>query len=272
MSKFAKIAAAAAALVLVLTGCASNSTEGLTVTPGKLTIATGNPAYEPWVVGDKPESGEGFEAAVAYAVAEELGYSKEDVVWVRTGFDEAIAPGVKNFDFNVQQFSITDERKKAVDFSTPYYTTTQTVITVEGSKVADATSLADLKDAVIGAAVGTTSFNAINTAIQPNTEPSAFNNNGDAVAALQSGQIDALVVDLPTALYLTAVELSGGKVIGQLSGVQDLGGDSFGLVLDKGSKLTNAVSDAVDKLRENGTLQTLADKWLADYAGVPVLK
>jgi polar amino acid transport system substrate-binding protein len=222
------------------------------------------------VVGDKPESGEGFEAAVAYAVAEELGYKKEDVVWVRTSFDEAIAPGVKNFDFNLQQFSITDERKQSVDFSTPYYTTTQTVITVEGSPVADAASLADLKDAVIGAAVGTTSYKAIETVIQPNTKPSAFNNNDDAVAALKSGQVDAIVVDLPTALYLTAVELTGGKVIGQLAG--DNGGDNFGLVLDKGSKLTEAVSKAVDKLRDNGTLQALADKWLAGYAGVPVLK
>lgn len=269
MSKFAKIVAAAAAITLFLTGCASNSTESLTITPGKLTIATGNPAYEPWVVGDNPESGEGFEAAVAYAVAEELGYAKEDVVWVRTGFDEAIAPGVKNFDFNLQQFSITDERKEAVDFSTPYYTTTQTVITVEGSKAAGAKSLADLKDVVIGAAVGTTSFNAIGDVIQPNTDPAAFNNNGDAVAALQSGQIDALVVDLPTALYLTAVELTGGKIVGQLAG--DNGGDNFGLVLDKGSKLTEAVSAAVDRLRESGKLQALADEWLAGYAGVPVL-
>ncbi len=270
MSKFLKVAATAAALALFVTGCSSTESESLTITEGKLTIATGNPAYEPWVVGDNPESGEGFEAAVAYAVAAELGYEKEDVVWVRTGFDEAIAPGVKNFDFNLQQFSITDERKEAVDFSTPYYTTTQTVITIEGSKAAGATSLADLQNVLIGAAVGTTSFNSIEEVIKPSVQPAAFNTNGDAVAALQSGQIDALVVDLPTALYLTAVELTGGKVIGQLSGAT--GGDSFGLVLDKGSKLTAEVSAAVDRLRENGTLQALADQWLAGYAGVPVLK
>lgn len=278
MSKFAKVAAALVAAALLLSGCASTPTSStsssdasaLTITPGKLTIATGNPAYEPWVIGDKPESGEGFEAAVAYAVADKLGFKKSDVVWVRTGFDEAIAPGVKNFDFNLQQFSITDERKKAVDFSSPYYTTTQTVITTKTSKAAGAKSLADLKKFVLGAAVGTTSFTAIGKVIAPTTQPAAFNNNDDAVAALKSGQIDALVVDLPTALYLTAVELTGGQIIGQLAG--DNGGDNFGLVLDKGSKLTKPVSDAVDALRADGTLQKLADKWLASYAGVPVLK
>ena len=269
MSKFAKVAAAVAAVALLLTGCASNNNSSLTITPGKLTIATGNPAYEPWVVGDKPESGEGFEAAVAYAVAEKLGFKKSDVVWVRTGFDEAIAPGVKNFDFNLQQFSITDERKKAVDFSTPYYTTTQTVITIKGSKADGAKSLADLKNVLIGAAVGTTSFDSINNVIKPSAAPAAFNNNDDAVAALKAGQVDALVVDLPTAFYLTAVELDGGQIVGQLAG--DNGGDQFGLVLDKGSKLTKPVSDAVDALRKDGTLAKLADKWLVGYAGVPVL-
>jgi len=241
-----------------------------TITAGKLTIGTGLPAYEPWVVGDAPESGEGFEAAVAYAVAEKLGFAPEDVVWVRTTFDEAIQPGVKNFDFNLQQYSITDERKASVDFSSPYYETTQTVITVKGSKADGATSIADLKDLVIGAATGTTSFTAIEEIIQPTAGASAFNSNDDAKAALAAGQIDALVVDLPTALYLTAVEIDGGTIVGQISGAAS--GDQFGLVLDKDSPLTAAVTAAVDALREDGTLAALETEWLADYAGAPVLQ
>lgn len=241
-----------------------------TITAGKLTIGTGLPAYEPWVVGDAPESGEGFEAAVAYAVAEQLGFAPEDVVWVRTTFDEAIQPGVKNFDFNLQQYSITEERKASVDFSSPYYETTQTVITVKGSKADGATSIADLKDLVIGAATGTTSFTAIEEIIQPTAGASAFNSNDDAKAALAAGQIDALVVDLPTALYLTAVEIDGGTIVGQISGAAS--GDQFGLVLDKDSPLTAAVTAAVDALREDGTLAALEAEWLADYAGAPVLQ
>lgn len=276
----AALAGVALAASVALTACAATpaatdaETESAaalpTITEGKLTVGTGLPAYEPWVVGDKPESGKGFEAAVAYAVAKQLGFDAEDVVWVRTTFDEAIAPGVKNFDFNLQQYSITDERKKSVDFSSPYYQTTQTVITVAGSKAASAKSVADLKGLVIGAATGTTSFAAIESVIKPTAGAKAFNSNDDAKAALAAGQVDAIVVDLPTALYLTAVELDGGKIVGQLAGAAS--GDEFGLVLDKGSKLTAKVTAAVDALRADGTLQKLADKWLAAYAGAPVLK
>lgn len=271
----AAVTAAVAASVLVLAACApaapvADAGSLPTVTAGKLTIGTGNPAYEPWVVGDAPESGEGYEAAVAYAVAEELGFAPEDVVWVRTSFDEAIAPGVKNFDFNLQQYSITDDRKKSVDFSSPYYETAQTVITIKGSKAAAAKTLADLKGLTIGAATGTTSFDAIEQVIQPTTAALAFNNNDDAKAALSAGQVDAIVVDLPTAFYLTAVELDGGLIVGQLEGAA--AGDQFGLVLDKGSKLTAKVSAAVDTLKANGTLKKLSDKWLAGFAGAPILK
>ena len=270
------VAAVALLAGVALTGCAPASEpvasgDALqTVTAGKLTIGTGQPAYEPWVVGDKPESGEGFEAAVAYAVAEKLGFAKADVVWVRTTFDEAIAPGAKNFDFNLQQYSITDDRKKNIDFSTPYYSTTQTVITVKGSKAEGVTTVAGLKGLVIGAASGTTSYQAITDVIKPTSPAQAFNSNDDAKAALQSGQIDALVVDLPTALYLTAVELDGGSIVGQLPGT--VAGDQFGLVLDKGSSLTAKVSAAVDALRADGTLAKLEQQWLADFAKAPVLK
>jgi polar amino acid transport system substrate-binding protein len=269
------IAAVALATAVALAGCASTSTTATsgdlkTVTAGKLTIGTGQPAYEPWVIGDKPESGQGFEAAVAYAVAEKLGFAKKDVVWVRTTFDAAIAPGAKDFDFNLQQYSITPERAKNADFSSAYYETTQTVITLAGSKADGVTTVAGLKGLVLGAAAGTTSYNAINDVIKPTTAAQAFNSNDDAKAALQNGQIDALVVDLPTALYLTAVELKGGKIVGQLPNT--VAGDKFGLVLDKGSSLTKKVSAAVDALRADGTLAKLAAKWLAGYAKAPVLK
>jgi polar amino acid transport system substrate-binding protein len=276
VKKAALAIATSAVLAFTLSGCATTATpepapdELQTITAGKLTIGTGLPAYEPWVVGDAPESGEGFEAAVAYAVAAELGFAPEDVVWVRTTFDEAIAPGAKNFDFNLQQYSITDERKEAVDFSSPYYATAQTVITIAGSPAAEATSLADLKGLLIGAATGTTSFAAIESVIAPTAGAQAFNSNDDAKAALANGQVDAIVVDLPTAFYLTAVELDGGLILGQLAGAE--AGDSFGLVLDKGSPLTAAVSAAVDALRANGKLAELEGTWLADFAGAPVLK
>jgi len=267
------LAAIAAVTLAVLAAC-SSSTDGSgalsTVTKGKLTIGTGQPAYSPWVMNDKPESGEGFEAAVAYAVAEKLGFKKSDVVWVRTSFDQAIAPGPKTFDFNLQQFSITDERKKSVDFSSPYYSTTQTVVTVAGTKAANAKSIADLKSTLLGAQAGTTSYSAITDVIKPTKKGLAFNTNDDAVAALKNGQVDALVMDLPTALYEAAVDLTNGKIVGQLPTAQK--GDEFGLVLDKGSALTAKVSAAVDALRADGTLAKLEQKWLTASAGAPVLK
>jgi polar amino acid transport system substrate-binding protein len=267
--------AAVAVAAFALTGCAPADTAATdestitTITPGKLTIGTGLPAYEPWVVGDAPESGEGFEAAVAYAIAAELGFAAEDVVWVRTTFDEAIAPGAKNFDFNLQQYTITDERKENVDFSDPYYVTTQTVITIEGAGAENAVTIAELADLLVGAASATTSFTAIEEIIKPSAGAQAFNSNDDAKAALAAGQIDALVVDLPTALYLTCCELEGGKILGQLEGAE--GGDSFGLVLDKGSALTAAVNAAIKTLRDNGTLAELEKQWLTDTSA-PVLK
>jgi len=268
-------AAGVAALAVTLAACApATETEDEVasgyVTEGKLTIATGEPAFFPWVIDDAPESGEGFESAIAYAVAEELGFGAEDVVWVRTTFDEAIAPGPKAFDFNLQQFSITEERRAAVDFSSPYYETTQAVITTEASAAAGATSIADLKDLLIGAATGTTSFDAIESQIAPTAGAQAFNSNDDAKLALESGQVDAIVVDLPTAFFLTGVELTGGLIIGQLAA--STGGDAFGLVLAKDSPITAAVTAAVDALRASGRLQEIADEWLADATNAPVLQ
>jgi len=275
------LAATSVAALLVLTACASGSGGDATdaggddegwVTPGKITIATGEPAYYPWVIDDAPESGEGFEAAVAYAVADQLGFSKDDVVWVRTGFDEAIAPGPKDFDVNLQQFSISDERKQAVDFSSPYYETTQVVITTGSSPAADATSIADLQGLLIGAQTGTTSFTAIEESIQPTQGAQAFNTNEDAKLALENGQIDALVVDLPTAFYIAGAELSDGVVVGQLPNPEGTTGDQFGLVLAKDSPLTADVTAAVDALRESGALDDIAAEWLGGDDQAPLLK
>lgn len=272
------IGALSIALALTMTACSSKSDSAAsascdkadlkTVTSGKLTIATGQPAYYPWVIDDKPESGEGFEGAVAYAVAKQLGFAADEVTWVRTTFDGAIAPGEKNFDFNLQQFSITADRQKAVDFSSPYYTAPQAIVSFKGSKIAGKTSIADLKGAKLGAAVGTTSLDAISNQI--GSKPEVFNDNAAAVSALKNKQIDGLVVDLPTAFYLSAVEIPNGLIVGQLPSTG--AGDQFGLLLAKGSPLTKCVSGAVDAITKDGTLAAITDKWLATSAGAPVLK
>jgi len=273
---FAVVVIAAA---LTLSGCAKSDSSSsasascakadlATVTSGKLTIATGQPAYYPWIIDDKPETGNGFEGAVAYAVAKQLGFDAADVVWVRTTFDSAVTPGAKNFDFNLQQFSITADRQKAVDFSSPYYTAPQAIVSFKGSKIDGKTSIADLKGAKLGAAVGTTSLDAISNQI--GATPQVFNDNAAGVSALKNKQIDGLVVDLPTAFYLSGVEVPNGLIVGQLPSTG--AGDQFGLLLSKGSKLTSCVSKAVDAITADGTLAKITDKWLATDAGAPVLK
>jgi len=239
-----------------------------TIENGVLTIATGEPAYYPWVIDDAPESGEGFEAAVAYAVATQLGFSKDEVKWVRTTFDSAVTPGEKNFDFNLQQFSITEERKAAVDFSSPYYTAPQAIVSFKGSKIDGKTSIAELAGAKLGAAVGTTSLDAIES--QLGLKASVFNDNAAGVSALKNKQIDGLVVDLPTAFYLSGVEVENGIIVGQLPSSGS--GDQFGLLLTKGSALTSCVSGAVDAITADGTLASITDTWLATNTGSPVLK
>ncbi|WP_233606001.1 ABC transporter substrate-binding protein [Micromonospora sp. Llam0] len=241
-----------------------------TIVAGTLTVGTDQPAYPPWFVDDAPESGAGFESAVAYAVANQLGYEPDEVSWVRVPFNNAIAPGPKDFDFDINQFSITEQRRAAVDFSSPYYDVTQAVIALEGTPAAAATTLAQLREVRLGAQVGTTSFRAITEVVVPAAEPAVFNNNDDAKAALRNGSIDALVLDLPTAFYVTAAEIDDATIVGQLA--QPSGRpEQFGLVLDKDSALTSCVSAAVDALRADGTLDNLRAEWLADVAGAPVL-
>jgi len=269
--------ASAAALALSLAACASSpgsspsgdADEGY-VTPGKLTIATGDTAYFPYVIDDTPESGEGFEAAVAYAVAEELGFAKEDVAWVRTSFEAAIAPGPKGFDFNIQQYTITDERKQAVDFSSPYYQASQAVVAIKGGKADGVDTLAGLKDLLLGAMSGSTSATTIDEAVQPNVAAQLYNSNEDAVAALKANQIDAIVLDLPTAYYATGVYIDSSFIVGELpaAGVPD----EWGLLLPKNSPLTAQVTAAVDALRESGKLAEITDEWLGSGQGVTLLK
>jgi polar amino acid transport system substrate-binding protein len=241
-----------------------------TLEPKTLTVATDEPAYEPWFAGDAPENGKGFEAAVTYAVAEQLGYSKDQVTWTRVPFNAAIQPGARPFDFDVNQFSITDERKQAVDFSSPYYTVSQAIITTSGSAAQGATSVADLKGLRIGAQVATTSLQVLTDVIDPDAGPVVFNSNDDAKLALQNGQVDAIVVDLPTAFFITGAELDNGVIVGQLEN-SGQGGDQFGLLLEKDSPLTDCVSQAVDALRKDGTLADLEKQWLSDVADAPVL-
>lgn len=269
--------ASAAALALSLAACASSpgaspsgdADEGY-VTPGKLTVATGDTAYFPYVIDDTPESGEGFEAAVAYAVADELGFAKEDVVWVRTSFEAAIAPGPKSFDFNIQQYTITDERKQAVDFSSPYYQASQAVVAIEGGKADGVDTLAGLKDLLLGAMSGSTSATTIEKAVQPNVAPQLYNSNEDAVAALKANQIDAIVLDLPTAYYATGVYIENSFIVGELpaAGIPD----EWGLLLSKNSPLTAKVTAAVDALRDSGKLAEITDEWLGSGQGVTLLK
>jgi len=244
-------------------------------TAGKLTIGTDKPAFEPWFTDDDPTNGKGFESAVAYAVAEKLGFTKDEVTWTVASFNSVIAPGPKEFDFDINQVSITQERTKNVDFSSGYYDVSQAVVTVKGSKAVGVKTVADLAKLKLGAQTGTTSFKAITDVVKPASDPSVFNTNDDAKLALANGQIDALVVDLPTALFLSAVGTKDGGVddgvlVGQLPGTGSAT-EQFGLVLDKGSPLTECVTQAVDQLRDEGRLAELAQQWLTDTAGAPVL-
>jgi polar amino acid transport system substrate-binding protein len=237
-------------------------------TAGKITVGTDKPAYPPWFDNDDPADGKGFESAVAYQVAQRLGFARENVTWTSVTFNNAIAPGPKNFDFDINEFSITPERRNAVDLSAPYYSVRQVVITTKDSKVARAKSIAELTKAKIGAQVGTTSYQEITDVIKPGTKPQVFNNNDDVKAALTNGTIDAAVVDLPTGFFMTAAEIKDGVILGQLPQVG--APEQFGLVLDKGSALTACVSQAVNELSQDGTLAVLEKSWLSD-AGAPDL-
>lgn len=248
---------------------AAECVAGKTVADGKLTIATGEPAFPPYIINDAtPEDGQGFEAAVAMAVAAELGFDAADVVWIRTAFDAAVAPGPKDFDFNLQQYTITPERAEVVTFSQGYYTSSQAIFGLADSAAAGATTLADLKGLKIGVAAGTTSVTYIEEVIQPDSEPLIFNDNAAAKEALDSNQIDAIVSDLPTALYITAVEMEGTTVYGQIEGS---GTDEFGLLMSKDNPIAPCVDLALTALKDSGELETITTTWMSDYVEAPVI-
>ena len=263
-------APAASSAAAALDGC---SPENLTlVNPGALTIGTDTPAYPPYFVTDDPAkqdagdpaSGQGFESAVAYAVADKLGFTKDQVKWTVVPFNSSYAPGDKAFDFDVNQISITPKRQKVVDFSDGYYTVNQAVVALNDSPIAGATSVADLAKAKLGAQVGTTSLDFITNVIKPADKPFVYNDTNDAKSALQNGQIDGIVVDLPTAFFITAAEIDNSKIVGQFK-AQD-GGEQFGALFAKGNPLVTCVNKALAALKDSGELQQIQDQWLAGAA------
>jgi polar amino acid transport system substrate-binding protein len=242
-----------------------------TTISGKLTVGTDKPAYAPWFVNDDPAGGKGFESAVAYSVAKALGYDRSQVVWRTVPFNNSFAPGAKNFDFDINQISISDERKRAVDFSPGYYDVRQAVVALKNSPYAKATSIAGLRGAKLGAQVSTTSLDTINDVIKPKQRPAVFQKNDFAKSALRNGQVDAIVVDLPTGFYITSAEVPDAKVVGQFENT-GAAAEQFGLVLDKGSELTHCVTSAVNGLRADGSLAAIEKRWLSEAVNAPVLK
>ena len=237
-----------------------------TIEAGVLTLGTDKPAFPPYFVDDDPSNGQGFESAVAYGIADRLGFTDSQVNWVVVPFNSSYAPGPKRFDFDINQISITPQRAQQVDFSEPYYTTPQAVLVPAGSPFANATSVADLKEAQFGVQVGTTSLDALESVIDPSQQPQVFNDSNDTVRALKSKQVEAIVVNLPTAIYLRDVEVEGSKVVGQFPAP---GGDDWGVVLAKGSRLTPCVNEALGAMRASGELDQITEQWIG--AEAPVL-
>jgi polar amino acid transport system substrate-binding protein len=270
--------AAAKPTATAITGCDPASLH--LVTDGQLTIGTDNPAFPPWYAGGSPKgskwkindpsTGKGYESAVAYAVAKRLGFTKDQVKWTYVPFNRSFAPGPKAFDFDINQISYTPQRAKVVNFSVSYYDVNQAIVVNKGTKIASVRSINGLKPYKLGAQLGTTSYQFITSRIKPTQKPAVFPSNAGAVLALKNKQIDGLVVDLPTAFYVTAVQVPNGKILGQF----DNNGkttDRFGVVLAKGNPLTTCVNKAITSLRTDGTLHRLQRLWLAKATGAPVL-
>lgn len=270
MAKTVLYAAASLALMTTTAFAGGHCAAGKTLTDGKLTIATGNPAYYPWVLDDAPESGQGFEAAVAYAMAAEMGFAAEDVVWVRSSFDEAIQPGAKDFDLNMQQYSITPERDEVVDFSAPYYTAPMAVLVSPGA-TDTAPTLEALKGLKWGAVGSTTAVSKLLEDIQPDSDPLLYGDNADVNAAMSANQIDAALFDLPTALFLSAVMIEGSAVIGQFAPDIEEGGDQFGMLMEEGNPLKACVDEALMAMTESGDLAAIEAEWLQNTTGVPLI-
>jgi len=279
----ASLAATMAALLMAAAGCASTSqADNLDasgacakdqlrlVTHGVLTIATDSPAYEPWYRNDDPADGQGYEAAVAYAIAADLGFRRDEVKWVKQAFNDSYKPGRKKFDFDINQISITPDRAKNVTFSDGYYTVNQAVVALKSSQIANVTTIGQLRQSRLGTQVGTTSLTFIKDVVKPLIAPIVYSTTDEAKRAMAAGQLDGIVTDLPSAFYLTAVEIDNSKIVGQF---EPQGGslEQFGLLFEKGNPLVGCVNQALTELRSTGELQRLDDTWLADSAGAPRL-
>ena len=290
MTKLIPLLVAVAVLAAVAVGAtaaahptvsAASAASCPTVTDGQLTIGTDNPAYPPWYAGgtksskwkiNDPATGKGYESAVAYAIASKLGYTKSHVSWTYVPFNRAYAPGSKSFDFDINQISYTPARAKVVDFSRSYYDVNQAIVVNKGTKIASVRSIKGLASYKLGAQLGTTSYAFIKRRIKPSQQPAVYGSNAAAVLSLKNKQIDGLVVDLPTAFYVTAVQVPNGKILGQFENASGTSTDHFGVVLAKGSPLTACVNRAITSLRTNGTLKRLQQLWLAKATGAPILK
>ncbi len=254
--------------------CAPESLNLLTA--GTLTIGTDNPAFQPWFGGTgeygpwkaqpnsgtgNPASGEGFESAAAYAIAEQLGFTEDQVTWVPITFNESFRPGDKDFDFDINQISYSPDRAQAVDFSESYYDVSQALVALKGTPITDATSFADLKGYKLGAQIGTTSYSYIVNNIQPDAQPAVFDRSVDVIRALSNGQIDGYLADAPTAYVNVLIgQVKNGVVVGQFPAIGDQ--EYFGLVFEKGNSLVGCVNQAIDALKSDGTLEALEAEWL----------
>jgi polar amino acid transport system substrate-binding protein len=291
MRRVALLLAAALAVVLLSAACGGTKKKAASSTgtscatsqlnlkkSGTLTIGTDNPAYPPWYGGSAghgwkisdPYNGKGYESAVAYALAKQLGFPRAKVTWKYVSFDSAKAPGQKPFDFDMNQISYSPARAKVVGFSDSYYDVAQAIVVNGGTPISKVTTVAGLKPYELGAQLGTTSYQLITSAIKPSKKPSVFPTNAGAVQALKNKQIDGLVVDLPTAFYVSSAQVTGSKVLGQFPAQP--GGEHFGLVFQKGNPLVTCVNKALGTLRTNGTLKQLDHQWLAKATGAPILK
>ena len=243
--------------------------KGKTRAPELLTVATGDPTFPPYVIDDDPGSGQGFEAAVTYAVAAQMGFSHDQVEWVRTTFEGAIQPGPKDFDFNIQQFSITPKRSKTVTFSEPYYEANQAILGYTDSPAATAATPAAIRELRIGVAAGTTSLTFVTDILHPTTEPFVYNDNAAAKQALDDSQIDAIVADLPTALSISTDEIEGTTVFGQFPPSPGTEGEPWGLLFAKASPLATCANLALSALRESGALDEITVEWMSGSVDAP---
>ena len=251
----------------------ANCAAGKTMTDGVLTIATGNPAYFPWVLDNNPAGGKGFEAAVAYEVAGRMGFSAENVFWTSASFDQSIQPGVKDFDFNLQQFSITAERDRIVDFSDPYYSAAMAVLVRKPTIDAGAeATLASLKMLKWGVDANTTALAVVQGVIEPDAATLLYDDNVNVIEAMKGNQIDAAIFDLPTALYLSAVVLEDGVILGQFPANRSENPDMFGLLMEEGNPLKECIDSALAEMTADGSLAAIEAEWLHETTGVPVIE